>query len=148
MRAKLLARRAGRIRPGWDDKVLADWIGLMIAALTHAARVFDHPDWLAAAVTAFRFVTERMEKDDRLIHSYRTGQGKAPATASDYANMIWAALRLYQATNEGISRGRRALVHHARPPLLARRRRRLCVHRRRHARCHRSHARRARRCHP
>ena len=37
MRAKLLARRAGRIRPGWDDKVLADWNGLMIAALVHAA---------------------------------------------------------------------------------------------------------------
>ncbi len=41
MRAKLLARRAGRIRPGWDDKVLADWNGLMIAALVHAAQVFD-----------------------------------------------------------------------------------------------------------
>jgi hypothetical protein len=100
MRAKLLARRAGRIRPGWDDKVLADWNGLMIAALTHAARVFEQPDWLAAAATAFRFVTERMEKEGRLIHSYRAGQGKAPATASDYANMIWGALRLYQATNE------------------------------------------------
>ena len=41
-----------------------------------------------------------MEKDGRLIHSYRAGQAKAPATASDYANMIWGALRLYQATNE------------------------------------------------
>ena len=40
-----------------------------------------------------------MEKDGRLIHSYRAGQAKAPATASDYANMIWGALRLYQATN-------------------------------------------------
>ena len=46
MRAKLLARRAQRIRPGWDDKVLADWNGLMIAALTHAARVFERPEWL------------------------------------------------------------------------------------------------------
>ena len=56
MRAKLLARRANRIRPGWDDKVLADWNGLMIAALAHAARVFDRPDWLKAATTAFDFV--------------------------------------------------------------------------------------------
>jgi uncharacterized protein YyaL (SSP411 family) len=100
MRAKLLARRAGRVRPGWDDKVLADWNGLMIAGLVHAARVFERPDWLAAAATAFRFVTERMEENGRLIHSYRAGQGKAPATASDYANMIWGALRLHQATNE------------------------------------------------
>ncbi len=38
MRAKLLERRAGRIRPGWDDKVLADWNGLMIAALSMPPR--------------------------------------------------------------------------------------------------------------
>ena len=101
MRAKLLARRATRIRPGWDDKVLADWNGLMIAALVHAARVFERPEWLAAAAGAFRFIVERMEKDGRLIHSYRNGVAKAPATASDYANMIWGALRLHQATNDG-----------------------------------------------
>jgi uncharacterized protein YyaL (SSP411 family) len=100
MRARLLERRAGRIRPGWDDKVLADWNGLMIAALTHAARVFERPEWLGLARTAFAFVAERMEKGGRLIHSWRAGQPRAPATASDYANMIWGALRLYQATNE------------------------------------------------
>ena len=42
----LLAARAKRVRPGWDDKVLADWNGLMIAALANAGRVFDAPDWL------------------------------------------------------------------------------------------------------
>jgi len=99
MRSKLLERRAGRIRPGWDDKVLADWNGLMIAALAHAARVFERPDWLKAATTAFDFVCKRMETDGRLAHSYRAGQAKVQGNASDYANMIWAALRLYQATN-------------------------------------------------
>ena len=118
MRAKLLARRAGRIRPGWDDKVLADWNGLMIAALAHAARVFERPEWLAAAETAFKFVQERMQDGGgRLIHSYRAGQAKAPATASDYANMIWGALRLYQATNspaylEAAERWCSVLEHH------------------------------------
>src|SRR5262249_38733655 len=53
LREKLLARRASRIRPGWDDKVLADWNGLMIAALSHASRVFERPDWLEMAKTAF-----------------------------------------------------------------------------------------------
>ena len=100
MRSKLLERRANRIRPGWDDKVLADWNGLTIAALAHAARVFDRPDWLNAATTAFDFVCQRMERDGRLAHAYRAGQAKVQGTASDYANMIWAALRLYQATNE------------------------------------------------
>ncbi len=102
LRAKLLARRASRIRPGWDDKVLADWNGLMITALTHAARVFERRDWLDMAKTAFAFVTSRMEKDSRLIHSYRAGQARAPATAGDYANMIWGAIRLYEATNDAI----------------------------------------------
>jgi uncharacterized protein YyaL (SSP411 family) len=99
MRCKLFARRASRIRPGWDDKVLADWNGLMIAALSRAGVVFDKPDWLAMSVAAFDAVVSRMSYgDDRLWHSYRAGKAKAPATASDYANMIWAALRLYQAT--------------------------------------------------
>ena len=100
MRAKLLARRAGRIRPGWDDKVLADWNGLTIAALAQAARVLDRPEWLELAKTAFQFVLTRMEKDGRLIHSYRDGRANAPATASDYANMIRAALRLHLATGD------------------------------------------------
>jgi uncharacterized protein YyaL (SSP411 family) len=100
MRSKLLARRTERIRPGWDDKVLADWNGLMIAALADAARVFARPEWLELAKRAFQFVLTRMEQDGRLIHSYRDGQARAPATASDYANMIRAALRLYQATDD------------------------------------------------
>jgi uncharacterized protein YyaL (SSP411 family) len=98
MRDKLLARRATRVRPGWDDKVLADWNGLMVAALVHAARVFQRADWLAAAIKAFTFIEGQMCSGDRLVHSYRAGRPRAPATASDYANMIWAALRLYQAT--------------------------------------------------
>jgi uncharacterized protein len=100
MRGKLLARRAARIRPGWDDKVLADWNGLMIAALAQAARVLERPEWLELAKTAFDFVQTRMEKDGRLIHSYRDGRATAPATASDYANLIRAALRLHLATGD------------------------------------------------
>src|ERR1700730_14300170 len=100
MRHKLLARRERRVRPGWDDKVLADWNGLMIAGLVHAARVLDRPEWLQPAAAAFQFVLQRMERDGRLAHSHRQGRSKAPGTASDCANMIWAALRLLQATNE------------------------------------------------
>lgn len=99
MRAKLLARRAGRVRPGWDDKILADWNGLMIASLSRAAIVFEQPEWLGMAEAAFTCVATKLSAGgDRLYHSYRGGLAKAPATASDYANMIWAALRLYEAT--------------------------------------------------
>jgi uncharacterized protein len=100
MRANLLARRAARTRPGWDDKVLADWNGLMIAALAQAAQVFERSEWLELANTAFQFVLTRMQKDGRLIHSYRGGRATAPATASDYANMVRAALRLYLVTGD------------------------------------------------
>lgn len=99
MRGKLFERRAPRVRPGWDDKVLADWNGLMIAALARAAVVFEKPEWLDLAKSAFAFVSEKMSAPgDRLWHSARGGAAKAPASASDYANMIWGALRLYQAT--------------------------------------------------
>jgi uncharacterized protein YyaL (SSP411 family) len=100
LRAKLMAERDKRVRPGWDDKVLADWNGLMIAALARASGVFERPEWLELAKRAFDFVVTRMTDKGRLLHAYRGGKAKAPATASDYANMIWAALRLNEATNE------------------------------------------------
>ncbi len=100
LRAKLMAERDKRVRPGWDDKVLADWNGLMIAALARASVVFERPEWVELAKRAFDFVVARMSENGRLKHAYRAGQGKAPATASDYVNMIWGALRLNEATNE------------------------------------------------
>ncbi len=60
LRAILLAARAGRIRPGLDDKVLADWNGLMIAALVNTGIVFDEPSWLAMAKRAFDFIATSM----------------------------------------------------------------------------------------
>ncbi len=98
LREKLLARRAARVRPGFDDKVLADWNGLMIAALANAADVFGRADWLKAAEDAFNFISTRMISDGRLLHAYRAGEAKAPATANDYADMIGAALALANAT--------------------------------------------------
>jgi uncharacterized protein YyaL (SSP411 family) len=95
-----LARRATRIRPGFDDKVLADWNGLAIAALAKAADVFVRIDWLDAAEHAFNFICTRMIVNGRLFHSYRDGKAKAPASAADYANMIKAALALASVTGK------------------------------------------------
>jgi uncharacterized protein YyaL (SSP411 family) len=100
MREKLLTRRATRVRPGFDDKVLADWNGLMIAALANAAQAFDRSEWLEAAERAFAFVSTRMTAAGRLHHAWREGEAKAPASASDYANMIRAALALANATGD------------------------------------------------
>jgi hypothetical protein len=98
-REKLLAVRASRIRPGLDDKVLADWNGLMIASLANAGLVFARPDWIEAATAAFAFVRDAMTVDGRLRHSWR-GAPAHPATLDDYANMTRAAIGLYEATGK------------------------------------------------
>jgi uncharacterized protein YyaL (SSP411 family) len=101
-RGKLFAVRAPRVRPGLDDKVLADWNGLMIAALAHAGLVFERPDWLALAERGFAFIERDMAAPDgRLFHSWRDGQARHPATVDDYANLSRAALALHEATQDG-----------------------------------------------
>ena len=100
LRVKLLAARGARVRPGLDDKVLADWNGLMIAALTNASLMLGEPSWLNVAERAFAFIAGTMTRGDRLGHSWRDGQLKFPGLASDFAAMIRAALALYEATGE------------------------------------------------
>jgi uncharacterized protein YyaL (SSP411 family) len=97
-RTGLLARRAGRVRPGTDDKVLADWNGLAIAALAFAGSTFRRADWLALAEGAYRFVTATMMGEDRLAHAWRDGKSVYPGLATDYAAMAKAALALHAAT--------------------------------------------------
>ena len=105
LRAVLLEARAERVRPGLDDKVLADWNGLMIGALAHAACAFDRPDWLALAVAAFDRIVAAMtspQDETRLGHSWRAGRLVVPGLASDHAAMIRAALALFEATTERV----------------------------------------------
>jgi len=100
LREKLLAVRAHRVRPGLDDKVLADWNGLMIAALVNAGLVFDESSWIELGSCAFDFIARAMTRGDRLGHSFREGKLKFPGLASDFAAMIRAALALYEATGQ------------------------------------------------
>ncbi len=98
-RALLLQARAARVRPGWDDKVLADWNGLMIAAMAGAGIVFARPEWIATARAAFDFICAEMAAPDgRLLHSWRAGRARHPASVDDYANLCRAALALHEAT--------------------------------------------------
>ncbi|RAU23717.1 thioredoxin domain-containing protein [Paramagnetospirillum kuznetsovii] len=100
-KADLLAERDTRVRPGRDDKVLADWNGMMIAALAEAAMTFDRPDWLAAAKRAYDVVRTAMGKPDfRLFHSLCRDKAAHPGVVDDYAHMARAALTLFQATGD------------------------------------------------
>ena len=97
-RARLFAEREKRPRPARDDKVLADWNGLMIAALANASQILGEPSWLAMAERAFAFIARAMTHGDRLGHSWRQGKLKFPGLASDFAAMIRASLALHEAT--------------------------------------------------
>ena len=102
LRGKLLEQREKRVRPGLDDKVLADWNGLMIAALANAGALMGEAGWIAMASRAFGFISSQMTRGDRLGHSWREGRLLFPGLASDFANMIRAALALYEATGERV----------------------------------------------
>ncbi len=97
---RLLNIRESRIPPGRDDKVLADWNGLMIAALARASAIFAEPAWLGLARDAFTFITEGMQDGSRLAHSFREGRTLDLAFVEDYAAMADAALALFQHTQE------------------------------------------------
>ncbi len=101
-RGLLLARRAARIRPGLDDKILADWNGMMIAALARAGLAFERPEWIALGIRAFEAVMALCvdATDGRMRHSYRAGKGGARAMLDDYANLTKAAALLHEATGE------------------------------------------------
>jgi uncharacterized protein len=100
MRQKLLKVRGRRVRPGLDDKVLADWNGLLIEGLVSAARLFERNDWIEKAARAFLFIAAHMSHGNRLGHSWRAGKLLFPGLASDHAAMTAAALALYEATQE------------------------------------------------
>jgi uncharacterized protein YyaL (SSP411 family) len=100
-RALLLRAREHRVRPGWDDKVLADWNGLMIAAMANAGVVFERPEWIDTARRAFDFIHGEMTgADGRLLHGWRAGRARHPANVDDYANLCRAALALHEATGD------------------------------------------------
>jgi hypothetical protein len=103
VRAALFAARSRRVRPGRDDKVLADWNGLVIAALCRAAAAFRRPDWLARAALAFDFIHAAMRSPDgRLHHAWRLGRLTAVGLLDDQAAMARAALALFEATGDPI----------------------------------------------
>jgi uncharacterized protein YyaL (SSP411 family) len=100
-RDALFAARAKRIRPGRDDKVLADWNGLAIAGLARAAAVFGQPDWLARAAAAFDAVMAHLgTPDGRVRHAWRLGRVTAAGMLEDQAAMARAALALHEATGD------------------------------------------------
>ena len=108
-RSRLFIAREDRIPPGRDDKVLADWNGLMIAALARAGAALGKADWIETAASAFAFIEENLKagvgpdgKADAaaLFHSWRNGKARNLGMLEDYANMAEAALALHEVTQD------------------------------------------------
>ncbi|KIZ14370.1 thioredoxin domain-containing protein [Streptomyces natalensis] len=104
VRQRLLAARAQRPRPGRDDKVVASWNGLAIAALAETGAYFDRPDLVQAATDAADLLVRvHMDWQARLHRTSRDGvAGANSGVLEDYANVAEGFLALASVTGEGV----------------------------------------------
>jgi len=100
-RARLLAARGERPQPGLDDKAIASWNGLALAALAESARRLGRADWLASASELGEFLLGPLSTDGgRLVRSVRDGKASGPGFLDDYANAAHGLYELHVATGE------------------------------------------------
>jgi uncharacterized protein len=100
-RRVLYDTRALRPPPMRDEKIIAAWNGMMIAAFAQAGWMLDEARYVSLAARAARFVLEQMrEEDGSLLRTYRHGKKASSSFLDDYAFMVEACLDLYQATGE------------------------------------------------
>jgi uncharacterized protein YyaL (SSP411 family) len=100
-RQKLFAARAGRVRPGLDDKVLVSWNALAIRGMARAGAVLGRDDWIASARRALDFVRGTMWRDGALAATYKDGRAHLNAYLDDYAFLLDAVIEMLQADFRG-----------------------------------------------
>jgi uncharacterized protein len=100
-RRELYEAREKHVRPGLDDKRLAAWNALMLAALAEAGAALGRADYLDAARACAEFVLRDLrDEHGRLLRTYNDGEGRLNAYLEDHAFLLEALLRLYEATFE------------------------------------------------
>lgn len=98
-KAKLMAVRDERVRPGLDDKILTGWNALMLKGYVDAYRVFGEQKYLDAALKNANFLVKNaIQSDNRLNRNYKDGKSSINAFLDDYSLLIEAFVSLYQAT--------------------------------------------------
>ncbi|MFF7866992.1 thioredoxin domain-containing protein [Streptomyces qaidamensis] len=104
VRERLLAARSERPAPGRDDKVVAAWNGLAIAALAETGAYFDRPDLVEAAVAAADLLVRlHLDEQARLTRTSKDGHAGANAgVLEDYADVAEGFLALASVTGEGV----------------------------------------------
>jgi uncharacterized protein YyaL (SSP411 family) len=99
-RARLFEVRERRPKPLRDDKAIAGWNGLMLAALAEAGRRLERPDWLHAAVELAEFLLGPLSDGERLHRTWRDGVAKGVGYLEDYANVAHGLYELHVATGD------------------------------------------------
>ncbi|MFG3100538.1 thioredoxin domain-containing protein [Streptomyces sp. NPDC048182] len=104
VRARLLAAREGRPAPGRDDKVVAAWNGLAVAALAETGAYFERPDLVEAAVAAADLLVRlHLDEQAHLTRTSRDGRaGTNAGVLEDYADVAEGFLALASVTGEGV----------------------------------------------
>jgi uncharacterized protein YyaL (SSP411 family) len=97
---RLYAAREKRVRPGRDEKILADWNGLALRAFAEAAASLGREDYRKIAEENAAFVFDKLWDGRRLVHSFKDGRARFNAYLDDYANVADGLLALYQLTFE------------------------------------------------
>ncbi len=97
----LFTLRKRRVPPARDEKILAAWNGMTLAALAEAARVLGRDDYREAAVRSASFLLREMTTSDgRLWRTHKDGTSKINGYLEDYAHVIDGLLELYMTTFE------------------------------------------------
>jgi uncharacterized protein len=98
-RASLLERRSTRPQPARDDKALAAWNGLAIAAFAEAARLLGEPRYTRAAVEAAEAIVGGLLAEDGMLRrSWKDGRAVGAGVLEDYAHLAEGLLALYETT--------------------------------------------------
>jgi hypothetical protein len=100
LRRQLLEIRAERPQPGLDDKAIASWNGLALAALAEAARRLERDDWRDTARGLAEFLLGPLSDGGRLRRSYRDGKATGTGYLDDYANVAHGLYELHVATGD------------------------------------------------
>jgi uncharacterized protein YyaL (SSP411 family) len=100
LRRRLFELREGRPKPARDDKAIAAWNGLALAALAEAGRRLDRPDLLQAGRELAEFLLGPLSDDGRLFRSWRAGTARNNGYLEDYADVANGLYELHVATGE------------------------------------------------
>jgi hypothetical protein len=97
-RARLFEAREKRVRPGRDEKVLTAWNGLMMRSFAEAACALEREDYREIAVRNAAFLVSNLQRDGRLLRTWKDGQSRLNGYLEDCALLIDGLLSVYEAT--------------------------------------------------